>query len=810
MTSGRWAAGLLLISAALLAYELLLMRLLALAYWGHFAGLVISIAMLGIASSGLFLFFRREQVKARPRRYVVVTAGLFGIAAPLAFLCSQRLPFTPFLLTWSAHEYALLAARSLLFFVPFFFAGVAVGTPFLARVMPMGRLYFWNMLGSGLPALPLLWAMNHMHPMRCLVGVTALALAVPMLWGRDAAPRRPKRVAGPDKVPSSPDMARASDAAVRRPYRFAARVIWSTAALLVVTAVVLSPFRYSEYKDLPKTFLLPEAKLLEERYGWDGVVQIVDSPHTRYLPGLSLNFAGTLPQSRLVFTDAGAMTLAFTPADALANSDFLRMTPEAFSFALTSSPSLLHLYGSTADLWRAQVFGARHVRVLDDCATRIAAVEAIAGTRFIWGDARQRLESESAAFDVLTVSLLGTHGTSTAGAASLDPSFLLTSEGVSRLFSRLNPGGHALFSTWVENPPRSGVRLAALLIEALRQRGITRPGAHLMAIRSWSTVAVFVSGAPFAPEAIAALKNLCEENSFDLVWYDGIHPAETNRINVLPVEPYHEAFAALLGPNAQEFIATSPFALTSPTDDRPFFNQYFRWAAVPQWISTMGMTWLPFVEWGYILHVAALVVVALLGVLLLLVPCLFTRAGPTLRSGALFFSLGVGYMFVQIWAIYKLSQFVAHPLLASALVLSVMLAASGAGATIIGRGTRARFASLLGALLISIFVFPLLLRCFYGQAIGLRALLGALWVVLPAFFMGFPFPSALASLTRSAEIPWALALNGFGSVIGSLLATLVAVHFGFLVLSLAAIALYAIVALLSAPQGAALSRPPLE
>lgn len=84
MTPARWVAGLLLISAALLAYEILLMRLLALAYWGHFAGMVISIAMLGIASSGLFLFFARERIRNRPARIFAASAGLFGIAAPLA------------------------------------------------------------------------------------------------------------------------------------------------------------------------------------------------------------------------------------------------------------------------------------------------------------------------------------------------------------------------------------------------------------------------------------------------------------------------------------------------------------------------------------------------------------------------------------------------------------------------------------------------------------------------------------------------------------------------------------------------------
>jgi hypothetical protein len=32
--------------------------------------------------------------------------------------------------------------------------------------------------------------------------------------------------------------------------------------------------------------LLPDARLLDERFGWDGIVQTVESPHTRYLPGL--------------------------------------------------------------------------------------------------------------------------------------------------------------------------------------------------------------------------------------------------------------------------------------------------------------------------------------------------------------------------------------------------------------------------------------------------------------------------------------------------------------------------------------------
>jgi predicted MFS family arabinose efflux permease len=70
------------------------------------------------------------------------------------------------------------------------------------------------------------------------------------------------------------------------------------------------------------------------------------------------------------------------------------------------------------------------------------------------------------------------------------------------------------------------------------------------------------------------------------------------------------------------------------------------------------------------------------------------------------------------------------------------------------------------------------------------------WIGLPAFFMGFPFPVALGQLERRHQIPWALALNGLGSVLGSLGATLVAVHFGLRTLALTGIGLYALAALL--------------
>jgi len=63
-----------------------------------------------------------------------------------------------------------------------------------------------------------------------------------------------------------------------------------------------------------------------------------------------------------------------------------------------------------------------------------------------------------------------------------------------------------------------------------------------------------------------------------------------------------------------------------------------------------------------------------------------------------------------------------------------------------------------------------------------------------AMCMGVPFPTAMTRLANTAEetIPWAWAINGFASVVGAVLATLLAIHMGFAAVILLAVLVYAI------------------
>ena len=108
-----------LISAAILAFEVLLMRLYAIVGWHHFAYMMISIALLGFGASGTALALLGGRLAGRFPAAFAVCAALFGVTAIAGFALALRLPFQPSgdrvgptQLFWLGLAYALSCRRS--------------------------------------------------------------------------------------------------------------------------------------------------------------------------------------------------------------------------------------------------------------------------------------------------------------------------------------------------------------------------------------------------------------------------------------------------------------------------------------------------------------------------------------------------------------------------------------------------------------------------------------------------------------------------------------------------------------------------
>ncbi|MDP6180699.1 MAG: hypothetical protein QGG48_12485, partial [Desulfatiglandales bacterium] len=83
-TAPRYALLLSATSASVLAYEILLMRLLSIAQWHHFAYMAISMALLGFGAAGSLLYLLFKRIQRCLDEWLVWLAGTTAVSFSLA------------------------------------------------------------------------------------------------------------------------------------------------------------------------------------------------------------------------------------------------------------------------------------------------------------------------------------------------------------------------------------------------------------------------------------------------------------------------------------------------------------------------------------------------------------------------------------------------------------------------------------------------------------------------------------------------------------------------------------------------------
>jgi hypothetical protein len=146
--------------------------------------------------------------------------------------------------------------------------------------------------------------------------------------------------------------------------------------------------------------------------------------------------------------------------------------------------------------------------------------------------------------------------------------------------------------------------------------------------------------------------------------------------------------------------------------------------------------------------------------------------------------------------------------LAIAAVLSSFLIFAGLGSYLAGHWSKDQSAHRLviiatvtiGALglLYTLVVPNIIFQPLIAASMPVKLVVSLMLIGLLAIPMGMPFPLGLARLSEFAkqQIPSAWAINGCASVISAVLATVIAIHFGFTVVVLIAVILYLLAAVL--------------
>jgi len=770
-------AGVAISSFAALLLELALTRLFSVVLFYHFAFLAISIALLGLGSGGVFAYLGKSRL------------GRFSTRTLLAWLCIANAVAVPIVLEIVLHipvslslsrgNFLRLTAIYLASAIPFFVTGLEFSILFARESQNISRLYGADLLGGALACLAV----------------------VPLLNG----------LGGPNTVLFAGVMAAFAGAA----WAVSSQLRKYTLGLAAVLLVIIGANYSGKLIDVVYAKGMFRDKAWVEFARWNAISRVeVDRQ----------------AEAKAVVIDADASTY-------IMNADPKKWQGTEWQKNLMAAPpalaNILRPHGEYAiigpgggvDVLRAVANGSPSVTGIE--INPIIANTVMRGRYADYSyhlyerpevhiqvtDGRSFVRNAKQNFDVVQMTLVDTWASTAAGAFALSENSLYTVEAFREYFEHLKPDGMIAITRWEFRQPREALRVVSVAMQALHEQGIENPARNFIVVSEGDLdedgipVVVLAKKSPFTAEEEQAVRTHLNDNPVLVALY-------------LPSGPKDNPFSALIARNdPYTFARRYPYEVAPVRDNAPFF---FFTLKLDQVLHRGDL--IHGIDWKVNLGVVVLAMVLLIsfGAVLafLIIPLAVGDGRGHERPVRLlyFVAVGLGYILVEIAFIQRFVLFLGHPTYALTVVVFLLLLSSGAG-SLASRKWLAQtkhswlpLAFIACALLLYVFVLPGLLNALVGLPFEAKLLVSAVLLAPLGFAMGMPFPSGLQALAsipvpefpaagetefRENAVEWAWAMNAGSSVLGSVLAMVIAIQFGLNVTLACGAVAYLIAILLS-------------
>lgn len=863
---------LFLVSSGLLLLEISLTKIFSIVLWYHFGFLVISIALLGFATSGVWLAMNPKALE-RGGAFLAKASTWAAVGCALALWFVIHSSVDAFSVIRDRNEAGLLG-QILILLLPFFFLGAVISATLIQHRERAGIVYSANLIGSGIGcglAVFLFDALHWSAPSAVLFAALLAAIGGLLFAFAD---RRPGK--GGARAAFAPGLVVLALIALFQ---------WDgLEGALHLSAPKSKPLWHVEEwerhhtarllhmkdgEDIPfqgePVILNAEEGEIETLYGEKRRLRIADAKRTpdggfdvepyplvRFtewtslsrvdafpwvareawgLWGLSDQYKGPQPKQVGITIDSWAMTNILEwkggkTGEPGAPPEVLEYLPAGLVHRVKKNADILCIgAGGGMDLLTAKRFGASRITGVEiNPGVAKAAREAYPEFQgYLYdpvknpdvtlhvAEGRHYLERDQHQYDVVQLSGVDTASTTQAGAFSLSENNLYTAEAFDTYLARTKDDGIVTLTRWflpdTRGFPRNSLRLFVLAWEALERAGVQEPGRHLYLVESQAFSVVLFGKTAFGAADIAALDRTSLEKNFKPLYHPTLAPGATLTVpgvtRTLPYEyinPYsgqvasnqfvNFATAAAQGAESKaDFLKSYPYDISSPEDNRPFFFETSRFRDLFQYeafFNSLG---------GITAHGILMILMALLGVVALffvILPLATLRrrereAGisPEPLGAVLFYfgSLGLGFILVEVVLSQKFILYLGNPLYSLAVVLFSVLIFSGIGSALSTRVGRPRRA-LLVVILIAL-VYPLLLDPVFAATLGLgtpgRIAVSVALLAPLGLALGMPFPLGVQALSKGSPslVAWAWGINGYTSVLGSVLTVVLSIAIGF-------------------------------
>ena len=808
------------VAGAVIALQIGIMRIFSEGSWAHFGSLVVSLAMLGFGLTSAVMCLARNWFE---RHWFGVIAGSLAAFAPLvvgANLVAQQLPFNPIFIVSDPVQKWRLVANFALYLLPFLAGSVFLGTVFLRAQKVFSRVYFADLLGSGLCGLLTLGSLFLFRPDNLVLVPVVLAGIGGVLWFVGLGSRK-----------------------------------WSIALVLITLAALIVHVQLPELAKVPKLSVsdykgvsyarkFPDSKQQYEGVSPFGHLEVYSSSYLHFAPGLSDNASLNLEEM-----PANAYLGLYVDGDGpigimrdLADKDtaYFHYLPMIYPYLITNKPktfvvqfgggisTMVALHSSSkvtvGEANPAFLKAFRESDVLKnftkDILNRVTVIPY---------DGRLFLANTNERYDVIDLSLADSAGLSNPGGFAIVEKYSYTQEAMQHYMHALNDKGVLSVTLWnKEEPPKSVLKLFATMAAAARANGDKDISQHFFVASSYlSTVTVLYKRGEFTAEELTKLREHTSSMSFDEIYSPGIsfdaakadhvfkdfhdsifsadssHPesatdtasdAPSDEGNALTVPASllsQLAWQSLIKDDWQSFSERYLFDVRPLTNNHPYFAAYVFPKDLPKITDRLELFQ---DEWGYLLLWATLAIACAAGLILISIPVIFGwrtafNRYPGKSQTILYFAcLGFGYITVEVGLIAQFIQALSNATVSASVLITGMLVFSGIGSfasdkyAANARTTLPKIFMMIGVLLIaySLILNPIL-NAIGGLPYAIRLLCCFALIAPPAFLMGFPMATGMGVLTRLKKenmFLWAWGVNGCFSVIGAALVPIIATSFG--------------------------------
>lgn len=771
-----------LVSISIIAYQLLLIQVLSLVQWYHFAYMIISVALLGFGASGSILTILRKPILKNSGNFAPLFLWLCGLLmiVTLRLTQSQYLAFDSYLVFRYASHLIRLIITYILYFLPFLCGALFLGLSFRTYPHKIGKLYFFNLTGSAVGGLLIILLLHYLTAQQAI----ALVAIFPVI---------------------------AAFLTLDKKSVFRLIVILAT-ILVAVLSIIKPPSLYlSEYKSLSKVLNMPDTAVIAERTSPYGLLQAVRSPYLRYAPGLSFQFHDEIPFELVIFNNGEFIGPLF-PLQ-FVREHYYDYSTLALPFLLSEDNRALIIEAGSGDMASYAAYkGFESITAVDGnpalfdfIMDDLASIYALSpyhhpAVRTVPQDSYSFLLTDEETYDLIILPLADAFGGS-AGIYAMQEKYSLTLDAFQQMWDKLTEQGNITISSWIDYPLRYPLKTLATLTELLERNGIEKPEEHIAAIRNWSMITFVLSKNPLTEVDLSQVRTFSSELGFDILLLPGLGQEERTRFHTLTDESLFHLSDQILSPGRQDLYRHYQFNIRPATEDSPYFFQFLKIGMITKLLQDFDLRELPFLELGYLLVLLTFIQIAILTTLFVILPLIIKRWKSSGKTWTFFYFcfLGLGFMMLEIVLIQRFIYYLGTPLYSTAAVISAMLLFSGIGSSLSSgvAGKKRNFSVIIILIILLIFLYAIFLNFFLQNTLQLnlflRIILTLVYVAPLGLLLGFPFPLGIKILDTSARhdnIAWAWGINGSFSVVSTVLATIIAVEAGFFVVMMIAAVCY--------------------